>query len=128
MPGCACAPGRVVGMRGDLFSGIPVRHFDEALGWYKRLLGAEPSFLPHATEAVWELADHRFLYIVEKPEHAGHAMHTVFVDDLDALTAEIASRGIAVAQWGTYPNGVRKATYRDPDGNEIGLGGTSVAS
>jgi predicted enzyme related to lactoylglutathione lyase len=115
-------------MRGDLFSGIPVRHYDDALGWYKRLLGAEPSFLPHATEAVWELADHRFLYIVEKPEHAGHAMHTVFVDDLDAQTAEIASRGIAVAQWETYPNGIRKATYRDPDGNEIGLGGKSVAS
>jgi hypothetical protein len=24
---------------------------------------------------------------------------------------------------GTYANGVRKATYRDPDGNEIGFGG-----
>ena len=23
----------------------------------------------------------------------------------------------------TYGNGVRKATYRDPDGNEIGFGG-----
>jgi hypothetical protein len=23
----------------------------------------------------------------------------------------------------TYPNGVRKALYRDPDGNEIGFGG-----
>lgn len=115
-------------MRGDLFAGIPVRHYDEALAWYSRLLGAEPSFLPHATEAVWELAAHRFLYIVEKPEHAGHAMHTLFVEDIDAQTAEIASRGIEVVEWETYPNGVRKATYRDPDGNQIGLGGASVAS
>jgi predicted enzyme related to lactoylglutathione lyase len=111
----------------DLFAGIPVRHYGGAVVWYQRLLGAEPSFLPHETEAVWELADHRFLYIVEKPEHAGHAMQTVFVDDLDAQSAEIASRGIAVAQWETYANGLRKAIYRDPDGNEIGLGGTSAA-
>jgi hypothetical protein len=28
---------------------------------YERLLGSEPAFFPHATEAVWELAEHRFL-------------------------------------------------------------------
>ncbi|MEU5686017.1 hypothetical protein [Streptomyces venezuelae] len=37
--------------------------------------------------------------------------------------ARIADRGLAPAQRDTYANGVRKATYRDPDGNEIGLGG-----
>ena len=26
----------------------------------------------------------------------------------------------------TYSNGVRKATYRDPDGNEIGFGGAPL--
>ncbi len=113
-------------MQGDLFAGIPVRHYDEALAWYKRLFGGEPSFLPHAVEAVWELAEHRYLFIVERPEHAGHAMHTVFVGDLDAIVADIASRGIEPAQWEAYANGVHKATYRDPDGNEIGLGGASA--
>jgi hypothetical protein len=39
-----------------------------------------------------ELAAHRSVYIVERPEHAGHAMHTIFVDDPDALVAEIAAR------------------------------------
>ena len=106
----------------DLFAGIPVRDYEEALAWYKRLLGSEPSFVPHATEAVWELAEHRFLFIVERPEHAGHAMHTIFVGDLDAMVAEIAARGIQPAQRETYSNDVRKAIYRDPDGNEVGLG------
>jgi catechol 2,3-dioxygenase-like lactoylglutathione lyase family enzyme len=110
-------------MRVDLFAGIPVRRYDDALAWYQRLLGAEPTFLPHATEAVWELADHRFVFIVERPEHAGHAMHTVFLGDLEERVAEIASRGIEPARWETYSNGVRKANYRDPDGNEIGFGG-----
>jgi predicted enzyme related to lactoylglutathione lyase len=112
----------------DLFSGIPVRDYGEALAWYKRLLGSEPSFVPHATEAVWDLAEHRSLFIVERPEHAGHATHTIFVDDLDAMVAEIAGRGIQPAQQETYSNGVRKATFRDPDGNEIGFGGAALTT
>ncbi len=113
-------------MQVDLFAGIPVRDYEEALAWYERLLGSEPSFVAHATEAVWELAEHRFLFIVERPEHAGHAMHTIFVGDLDAMVAEIAARGIQPAQRETYSNGVRKATYRDTDGNEVGLGGAPL--
>jgi catechol 2,3-dioxygenase-like lactoylglutathione lyase family enzyme len=115
-------------LRVDLFAGIPVRDYEEALAWYKRLLGSEPSFVPHATEAVWDLAEHRSLFIVEHPEHAGHATHTIFVDDLDAMVAEIAGRGIQPAQQETYSNGVRKATFRDPDGNEIGFGGAALTT
>jgi hypothetical protein len=66
------------------------------------------------------------VYIVEQPEHAGHAMHTLFVDGLDALVAQITDRGIAPVKQETYSNGVRKITYRDVDGNEIGLGGAPV--
>jgi len=50
-------------------------------------------------------------------------MHTLFVDDLDALVARIGDRGLDPAKRETYANGVRKTTYRDPDGNEIGFGG-----
>jgi predicted enzyme related to lactoylglutathione lyase len=113
-------------MRIDLFAGLPVTDYERSLAWYERFLGAEPSFVPHATEAVWELAEHRFLFIVEQPQHAGHAMHTIFVDDLDARVTVIAARGIEPANRETYSNGVRKATYRDPDGNEIGFGGAPL--
>jgi predicted enzyme related to lactoylglutathione lyase len=75
---------------------------------------------------VWELAEHRYLSIGERPAHAGHAMHTVFVDDLDAFVAQIAERGLSPAERETYSNGVRKATFRDPDGNEIGFGGAPL--
>jgi len=50
-------------------------------------------------------------------------MHTIIVDDLDTLMAEVAQRGLEPAQRETYGNGVRKTTYVDPDGNEIGFGG-----
>ncbi len=107
----------------DLFAGIPVADFAAALRWYERLLGHPPTFFPHETEAVWELAEHRYVYIVQQPEHAGHAMHTFFVADFDAVVAQIADRGLEPSVQETYSDGVRKTTYRDPDGNEIGFGG-----
>jgi catechol 2,3-dioxygenase-like lactoylglutathione lyase family enzyme len=110
----------------DLFAGIRVRDYHAARSWYERLLGTEPAFFPHGTEAVWELAEHRYLFIVEDRHAPGGGTITIFVDDLDKITAEIASRGIEPAQRETYSNGVRKATYRDVDGNEIGFGGAPV--
>jgi catechol 2,3-dioxygenase-like lactoylglutathione lyase family enzyme len=110
----------------DLFAGIPVADYAAALSWYERLLGSEPTFYPNDTEAVWELAEHRYVFIVLRPEHAGYAMHTIFVDDLDALVAQIADRGLDPVERETYSNGVRKITYRDPDGNEIGFGGAPL--
>ena len=107
----------------DLYAGIPINDYTAALAWYERLLGAPPTFVPNDIEAVWELADHRSVVIEQRPEHAGHAMHTIFVDDFDALVAQIADRGLQPTKRETYANGVRKATYRDPDGNEIGFGG-----
>jgi hypothetical protein len=107
----------------DLFAGIPVADYTTALSWYERLLGSPPTFCPHDTEAVWELAAHRFVYIVQQPDHAGHARHTLFVADLEALVTQIAVRGLDPVQRDTYANGVRKITYRDPDCNEIGFGG-----
>jgi catechol 2,3-dioxygenase-like lactoylglutathione lyase family enzyme len=110
----------------DLFAGVPVRDYATATAWYERFLGAPPSFLPNDTEAVWELADHRFLFIEVRPERAGHAMHTIFASDFDTRMADIAGRGVEPAERETYANGVRKATFRDPDGNEIGIGGAAA--
>lgn len=76
-----------------LFAGNRVSDFQAAREWYERLLGCEPSFLPHETEAVWELGEHRYLYIVEDAQNAGGGLATVF------------------------------DTYRDADGNEVGFGG-----
>ena len=107
----------------DLFAGLPVSDYQRALSWYERLLGSQPSFLPNATEAVWEVAEHRYIYIKELSGRAGHALHTLFVDDLDERIESIAARGIEPAAQETYENGVRKVIYRDDDGNEIGFGG-----
>jgi predicted enzyme related to lactoylglutathione lyase len=106
----------------SLFAGIPVDDYAAALAWYQRLFDAPPTFFPNDTEAVWEMAEQRSVYIERRPEHAGHAMLTLLVADLDDRIAQIAERGIEPAKRETYENGVRKITYRDPDGNEIGFG------
>jgi catechol 2,3-dioxygenase-like lactoylglutathione lyase family enzyme len=113
-------------MGAELFAGVSVSDFDQALGWYERLLGSPPSFLPNDVEAVWEVGEHRYVYIELRPAHAGHSLNTLFVDDLDERVRGIADRGIEPDQRETYENGVRKVTFRDPDGNEIGYGGGPV--
>jgi catechol 2,3-dioxygenase-like lactoylglutathione lyase family enzyme len=112
----------------DLFAGVAVSDFPRALAWYRQLLGAEPAFFPHETEAVWELAEHRYLYIVETPERAGRAINMQFVDDLDERVAGISARGIEPSATESYENDVRKMTYQDPDGNEISFGGAAPGS
>jgi catechol 2,3-dioxygenase-like lactoylglutathione lyase family enzyme len=108
-----------------LFAGLRVRDLQAARAWYERLFG-EPSFFPNATEAVWTLAEDRSVYVVEHPDGAGNSVVTFFVDDLDAHMATVAARGLEPDERFTYSNGVRKALYRDPDGNELGSGGAPL--
>ncbi len=107
----------------DLFAGIPVSDYAAATAWYEQLLGAPPSFLPNDIEAVWDVGEHQYVYIQVRPADAGHGLTTLFVDDLDDRMAKIAARGLEPAERETYDNGVHKVTFRDPDGNEFGLGG-----
>lgn len=105
-----------------LFAGLRVRDLQAALPWYQRLLG-EPTSLPHATEALWTLAEDRSVYVVEHASGAGNSVVTIFLDDLDARVAAISARGLNPDNRDTYSNGIRKVVYRDPDGNELGFGG-----
>jgi catechol 2,3-dioxygenase-like lactoylglutathione lyase family enzyme len=107
----------------ELFAGIPVTDLEEAKRFYSRLLQSEPSFFPNDTEAVWTLEEQRHVYVELDPERAGGGLVTLFVDDLEARVKAIAGRGIEPATDEVYGNGVRKVTYRDADGNEVGIGG-----
>jgi hypothetical protein len=51
---------------------------------------------------------------------------TIFLDDLDAQVAAIAASGLEPDERETDSNGVGKALYRDPDGNELGFGGAPI--
>lgn len=112
----------------DLFAGVAVSDLPRAVAWFERFLGDVESFEPNEDERVWTVAEHRHLYVERQPEHAGHAKVTLFVGDLDGFVDAVARRGIHPDSRETYGNGVSKALYRDPDGNEIGVGGASTGS
>jgi hypothetical protein len=75
---------------------------------------------------VWEVAEHRYIYVVQAPERAGNALVLSFVDDLDDRVAKIARRGIEPVKRETYDGGVTKVIYQDAEGNEISFGGHLV--
>jgi predicted enzyme related to lactoylglutathione lyase len=113
-------------LRLDLFAGFPVKDYSSSLAWYERLFGCPPAFLPNDIEAVWELAEQRYVFIKLLPEQAGHAFSLFFLSDLDGFIAQIAERGLHPTKRETLSNGVRKVIYNDPDGNEIGFGGAPL--
>lgn len=110
----------------DLFAGVAVSDLPRAVSWFDRFFPDAESFEPNDTERVWTVSEHRYLYVELQPEHAGHAMVTLFVEDFDGFVDAAAQRGIHPETRETYGNGVRKAIYRDPDGNEVGVGGAPV--
>ena len=107
----------------NLFAGIAVRDYSAALAWYERLFGSPPTYVVSDTEALWEVTPHGSVVVELRPDRAGHAFHTRFVDDLDARISAISARGIEPADVETYDNGVRKFLFHDPEGNELGIGG-----
>ncbi|GGR54991.1 putative enzyme related to lactoylglutathione lyase [Nocardioides luteus] len=111
----------------DLFAGLPVTSIAASVPWYEQLFGVAP-FHPNEVEAVFEADEHRYVYIEQKPSIAGHGFVTLFVDDLDTHLAAVADRGLLPESEETYDNGVRKTLFRDPDGNEIGIGGGPAAA
>ena len=111
----------------DLYAGVYVSDCPQAVSWYTLLLG-EPALVASDTEVVWEFAAHRYLAVEEQAEHAGHSVVTVFVDDFDDRLSDIASRGLEPTTSQTYRNGVRKALFHDPDGNEVGFGGAPAVA
>jgi predicted enzyme related to lactoylglutathione lyase len=106
----------------DLFAGIAVTDHDAAVPWYEQLLGEPCSFRAHDRESVWILAEHRALYVVQHPGRAGHGLVTLMVEELDPFLAAAGARGVVPTEVEDYGNGVRKALFHDPDGNEVGVG------
>lgn len=109
-----------------LLAGIPVTDLAAAIDWYGRLFGDDKPFIPNDTEAVWDLAEDRSVYVALYPERAGHAMVGLYVDDLDARIELAASRGVHPISSEAYDNSVRRVVFRDADGNEFAFGGLPV--
>ena len=105
-----------------LFAEIHVRDFRAAKPWYVQFLG-EPAFAAHDTEEVWSSPRTGRSPSRSSPRTPGTARSPSSWTTSTRWVDGIVARGIEPTKRETYDNGVRKVTFHDPDGNEIGFGG-----
>ena len=104
-----------------LFSGVPVRDFTAARAWYTTFFDREPDVVPHEHEVMWRCAEPAWLYVVQDAARAGHAIVALMVADLDAAVAALDPAAGEVGPAHPEGDGARKASFTDPDGNEVSL-------
>ena len=105
-----------------VFAGIAVADYDSALAWYKRFFGRSPDVIVTEHEAMWQVADTGWIYVVGDTNRAGKALLTFLVDDLEDHVAKLGERGLETSAIETVPGLYRKAVITDPEGNMISLG------
>jgi predicted enzyme related to lactoylglutathione lyase len=108
----------------EFFAGIAVADYDAALPWYERLMGKSPAFFPQDGEAVWQVTEHAWIYVVATRHEGasgrdGKALLTILVDDLDDLVAQFEKRGIPVGAIDQMSESVRRVVICDPEGNRL---------
>lgn len=102
-----------------LFAGVPVADFAAAVDWYGRLFGRPADVVVAEAEVMWRVAPTGWVYVIADPGHAGHALVTISVSDLDEAIAELDARGITPNAVEVIDGAGRKAPVTDPDGNTI---------
>jgi predicted enzyme related to lactoylglutathione lyase len=105
-----------------VFAGIAVADYDSALAWYKRFFGRSPDVIVTENEAMWQVAETGWVYVVGDTNRAGKALLTLLVDDLEEHVAELGQRGLETSAIETAPGLYRKAVITDPEGNMISFG------
>lgn len=106
-----------------VFAGIAITDYQASLKWYVTLFGRAPDVIAvEGREAMWQLADKAWLYIVRDTDRAGKSLFTILVSDLDASLGALSARGMYLPEIETEPGKFRRAVLIDPDGNTIAFG------
>jgi predicted enzyme related to lactoylglutathione lyase len=105
-----------------VFAGIAVADYGPALAWYTRFFGRAPDVIVTENEAMWQVVDTGWIYVVGDANRAGKALLTLLMDDLENYVAELGERGLETSAIETVPGLYRKAVITDPEGNMISLG------
>lgn len=106
-----------------VFAGIAVADYSNAIQWYERLFGRKPDVVVRdEIEAMWQLKDAAWVYVVRDLERAGTSLLTILVNDLDIFLQGLRERGIDDWILESVPGLYRKATLTDGDGNTVAFG------
>lgn len=103
---------------------LNVADADEAGAFYEDVLGLirieRPDF---GFPGVWLDAGGVQIHLLEVPDHQAPAgQHFAFrVDDVDAIVARLAERGVDASPPSSFPGAGRQSFFTDPSGNLIEL-------
>lgn len=110
---------------------LPAQDLDRARAWYSEKLGLEPSD-ERPGGLLYRMGGGEFALFASQGAPSGtHTQMAFEVEDLDAVVAELGSRGVdfegAVTEVeGNYPSkhssGERAVWFRDCEGNLLGVG------
>ena len=106
----------------EFFAGIPVADFASAVSWYERLWGKPADFYPEEGEAVWQITDHSWIYVVTDRQRAANGLITLLIDDLDERISQLTERGIDTGPVQEMGPSVPGIAITDPEGNRITFG------
>lgn len=103
-----------------VYAEIAVADLDAALAWYARLLGRPADAFPMDGLAEWHFAGTGGIQLFRDADHAGAALLTFAIDDLEGYGAALAERGLPVGAITTGEK-ARFVAVTDPEGNTITL-------
>jgi predicted enzyme related to lactoylglutathione lyase len=105
-----------------LLAVVPVADLDQAVEWYESFFGRPADTKPMDTLAEWHLSELGVVQVFQDPDRAGRTAVNFTVDELDAVLAELATKGITSTDPQVVSSGrQRLATTTDPDHNQLGL-------
>ena len=64
-----------------VFAGVAVADYDSALAWYQRFFGRSPDVIVTENEAMWQVAETGWIYVVGDANRTGSALLTLMVDE-----------------------------------------------
>ena len=101
---------------------LPCDDVAAAVVHYRDVLGFRVNY-QQADIGVMDRDRVRVLLVARSPRHSGIGSAYVYVDDADALHAELVGRGAAVqGRPESHPWGLRDFRVLDPDGNQLTFG------
>lgn len=102
---------------------INVEHLDQALAFYRDALGltVRPDRPDFGVPGAWLEAGNQQVHLVQAAPPASRGQHfALAVGDLDAVVAELRSRGVTVSEASDVGPG-RQSFVTDPSGNVVEL-------
>ena len=103
----------------SVISIIPVKNFELALEWYKKLFERDPDVVPMEGIAEWQLAENAWIQVSIDLERAGSTTVVIGVNDVEAQRKVLLETDLPIGEIIEYPEIIKMAELIDIEGNKV---------